>query len=558
MTSGTTADRRRDDLRGSDVAPVIGYDALGARIVVARRLGGWVVGIGIATTQTAAHLGAFEVSNLRLFELLGLLAIGWTLLFWCVPWERYSRDVLAFMSTSSTGLILLTVLLTGGSDSPAWVYYLLLAFFNSLYFRPRVAVAILPLLVALSALPAVVQGDDAALRVQLVIVAPVFLMITLIGTALVPELRATGEARFRAAVAQQRYDEATRWSRRLEAIHEVARRSNRLLDVAAICETIIAQTRRVVDHDECRIDLLDGGALVPVAAATAGVGSAPDTRRTRLADPVVGWVAQHREAILVADTTTDRRIGEAGTGQPVASVLAVPLLHEGEVLGVLALTARGAARFAASDLMLMGILAAQAANAIANARLHAATRLLADTDPLTGLLNHRVAHERLAALLDGVDTGDAAGEPPLSVVMLDVNAFKQVNDVHGHQTGDEVLRRVADVLRSVCRPADLIARYGGDEFMLILPETGRTAAIDVARRIASVATATDVRTRDGILVPLRVAVGTATFPDDGATAAELAAVADARLYEDKPTPRHAVEQARERPASAGKMESAAD
>jgi two-component system cell cycle response regulator len=150
-------------------------------------------------------------------------------------------------------------------------------------------------------------------------------------------------------------------------------------------------------------------------------------------------------------------------------------------------------------------------------------RQLALTDPLTGLANHR-------RLLDALETeikrfGRTAR--PFAVLLLDLDGLKAINDAHGHQVGSRALARVANILRIHCRSIDTAARYGGDEFVVVLPETGREAARLVAQRISE-----ESRT-DAEEPPISVSVGAAIFPQDGKTIDELLAAADCALYGGK-------------------------
>jgi len=146
------------------------------------------------------------------------------------------------------------------------------------------------------------------------------------------------------------------------------------------------------------------------------------------------------------------------------------------------------------------------------------------TDGLTGLFNRRRLMETLGAEAERAQRG--AG--PFSVLMIDVDHFKQYNDTHGHQAGDTVLARVADVLRDVIRQIDTASRYGGEEFLLLLPQTGAAAAVEVAERLRKNVSAAEL---DGERVT--VSVGVAEFPGNGNTVESLIAAADAALYRAK-------------------------
>jgi diguanylate cyclase (GGDEF)-like protein len=163
-----------------------------------------------------------------------------------------------------------------------------------------------------------------------------------------------------------------------------------------------------------------------------------------------------------------------------------------------------------------------------NAMLYAEARRLADRDPLTDTYNHRAFQERLAQEV----LRARRGRRPFALLMLDLDGFKLVNDSLGHPFGDRVLAWIAAVVRGTLRASDLLARYGGDEFAVILPDSDRAAAERTAERIVS-AVAEQPFTTDGGPVPVGISVGIATYPEDGRTGAELIAAADAALYAQK-------------------------
>jgi diguanylate cyclase (GGDEF)-like protein len=174
-----------------------------------------------------------------------------------------------------------------------------------------------------------------------------------------------------------------------------------------------------------------------------------------------------------------------------------------------------------------------------NQLTHAAT-----TDGLTGLQNHRSLQDTLSK---EVERSVRYGHP-LAVLMMDIDGFKLFNDTHGHQAGDDVLRRVADVLRKATRTSDVIARYGGDEFMVILPNTNRDGAVSMANRITEAFSRERVHTGGGDDLPLAISVGLAVCPDDSRNKQELLAYADASLYEVKQASAGPLQLTRQEPA----------
>jgi diguanylate cyclase (GGDEF)-like protein len=173
-------------------------------------------------------------------------------------------------------------------------------------------------------------------------------------------------------------------------------------------------------------------------------------------------------------------------------------------------------------------LARHAAAAVANALAHEETRRLSVTDPLTGAGNFRQLSTTLAREVERATRFNR----PLSVVMLDLDHFKTVNDTHGHPFGDGVLREFARRLQDCLREVDTVTRYGGEEFTVVLPETGADGAAAVAGRIVRA-----VRDRPFTVgsrsSEVTVSAGVASFPDHGRTASEILRAADAALYAAK-------------------------
>jgi diguanylate cyclase (GGDEF)-like protein len=210
-------------------------------------------------------------------------------------------------------------------------------------------------------------------------------------------------------------------------------------------------------------------------------------------------------------------------------LLMLPLIANGEAIGLVELTSVDKPTEDPGRITLARTMAHEAAMALENARLYETARNLADRDPLTGFYNHRYLHERLSEEV----VRAVRSRRPLSVVMLDLDDFKLVNDTFGHVYGDRVLVHVAEMIRTTLRASDVAARYGGDEFALILPEIGAEDAARVAERILDAFHASPFAADGRQSFPVGASIGVATHPRDGRSATELIAIADVGLYRAK-------------------------
>jgi diguanylate cyclase (GGDEF)-like protein len=236
---------------------------------------------------------------------------------------------------------------------------------------------------------------------------------------------------------------------------------------------------------------------------------------------VVGRTTRTRETQLVRDVTTDPDFLRAH--YDVKSEVAVPLIKEDNVLGVLNVESDHRA-LGESDVNLLNALAGSVAIAIDNARLHADVKRMAMTDVISGLSNRRAFDEILEAEI----VRASRYHHPLSLIILDLDSFKEYNDKWGHPAGDVRLREMADVLRLKVRDPDVAARYGGEEFAVILPNTSKLGAVRLAERLRRAAQeSSPQKIEDRCPVPgYTISLGVATFPDDATSIEELLLMAD--------------------------------
>jgi diguanylate cyclase (GGDEF)-like protein len=225
---------------------------------------------------------------------------------------------------------------------------------------------------------------------------------------------------------------------------------------------------------------------------------------------------------------------------PGAAAAALPVRSGNRVLGVLAVYGPMSGRpFSDDEVQMLETLVRQAEIAIDNSFLYDEATKQSITDGLTGLWNRRLFDLRTAEELQRA----IRFQEPFAVLMVDIDHFKAVNDEHGHQAGDAVLIELARRLTEATREVDVVTRYGGEEFALILPKTGVDGAMLLAEKIKEAMVAEPFAAGDA-LVPVSVSIGVAAYPDHGLSVPEIISAADAALYRAKAGGRDRVEEAR--------------
>jgi diguanylate cyclase (GGDEF)-like protein/putative nucleotidyltransferase with HDIG domain len=319
------------------------------------------------------------------------------------------------------------------------------------------------------------------------------------------------------------------WTQHLDAIQQLGARLATVVSVPEICDTIGRAITTLLPYDQCRIYLLedDGHTLQPVYFSDTKrieyEGVTAETLAIQVGEGITGWVAETKQGALVGDTERHpKAIHIPGTSETNESMLAVPVIFEDRLIGVIVNVKVGINQYTGDHLRLLTILANHAAVSIFNARLIERLAASARTDPLTGLANRRAFEQALEQRLA------ADEQDPFAVLMLDVDGLKQVNDARGHAAGDAVLKRVASVLSSDLRQTDLATRWGGDEFVLLMPGVDQVGAVSLARRIGGT-----LLNPDDPAGAISVSIGTAAFPADGSSAVSLLAAADRSMYVEK-------------------------
>ncbi|HUE39708.1 MAG TPA: sensor domain-containing diguanylate cyclase [Candidatus Binatia bacterium] len=245
---------------------------------------------------------------------------------------------------------------------------------------------------------------------------------------------------------------------------------------------------------------------------------------------IAGWVARHREAVRLDDVAGDPRhfTGvERQTGFVPRTMICVPMISKNELRGVIQIINKvDGSAFTEPELQLAQTLADHAAIAIENASLYRQAYVASITDDLTGLGNTRHFNRSLVDLV--------ARGGPVSLVILDLDNFKAVVDGYGHLVGSRTIAQVGRAIAPLIRPGDVAARFGGDEFVIALPDTDTAAATRIAESIRATIEACDrLEGEDVNLAEVTASVGVATFPEHAADAESLFRAADTAMYSVK-------------------------
>ena len=275
------------------------------------------------------------------------------------------------------------------------------------------------------------------------------------------------------------------------------------------------------------------------------VGEASDKLkdvRLRIGEGIAGWVAQTGKPLVTENAYQDARFAkwvDQKTGFETQSIVCLPLISKGRTLGVIELLNLPRGHLTAPDLEFLVALADFAAIAVENARFVKRIKDLSIVDDVTGLFNSR----HLLALLETEISRAVRYSAPFSIIFLDLDHFKLVNDNYGHLVGSRLLREVGQVLKYNLRTVDWATRYGGDEFVLILPRTGRKESLLVAKRLRSSLNEEVFLKNEGLHIQITASFGIATFPDDAKTKEDAIRMADQAMYRVKRSTRDDIAQA---------------
>ena len=336
-------------------------------------------------------------------------------------------------------------------------------------------------------------------------------------------------------------DQLKRQVQRLSLFHEVGKALASTLDLQKVLQTIMEKISEVLQPDTWSLLLLDEKTQELCFEIAVGAGSEQlKDVRLKLGEGIAGWVAQHEEPVLVENVKKDSRFVprvDELTQLNTQSVVCVPIKGRAKVLGVIELVnCEGKESFRKEDIPILKNLADYAAIAIENARYVQRIHELTITDDCTSLYNAR----HLNFVLDAEIYRSTRYGYEFCVIFMDLDYFKQVNDTYGHLIGSKLLWMIGEVIKADLRMIDYAFRYGGDEFVILLPQTAKQNALTVVRRIKDLLNSRTFFTEEGLNIKVTASFGVASFPSDARTRKDILRMADEAMYLVKHTTRNSI------------------
>jgi diguanylate cyclase (GGDEF)-like protein len=328
----------------------------------------------------------------------------------------------------------------------------------------------------------------------------------------------------------------------LKVFHDVARALTSSLDLDSILNVIMQQMARFFEPESWSLLIVDEQQQNLYYAVAAGKSAGkPSSFRIPIGEGIAGWVAEHGETLIVPEDLLEHALKDPGAARahahhsdfetgPVHSAIAIPLRSRQKNLGVIELLNYRVSNLSDYTMAFLNVLADYAAIAIENARAIERIQELTLIDDCTGLYNSR----HLANVLDAELERSRRFQLPFSLVFMDLDYFKLVNDRSGHLVGSWLLGKVAQTIKQNIRGVDSAFRYGGDEFIVLLPQTGKDAAIEVTKRLLYAMRESTYPRSEGDTEPLelkvRASFGLASYPEDGTSRNDIIRSADEMMY----------------------------
>jgi diguanylate cyclase (GGDEF)-like protein len=325
----------------------------------------------------------------------------------------------------------------------------------------------------------------------------------------------------------------TQAQREVFALHEIAQTIGSSLNMHDTVTLVSNKLRAIVPFDTCIIFVVDDRSGKAIAMHV--VGDHADlfsARRISVGDGITGWVIANARSMCNSSPELDLVGLPDDIARSFRGVLVSPLIREDGAFGAITLYSKGRTSYTTEHVRLLESVAQHAASALNNAITFEKTKESALTDPLTELPNARgfymMLEQRLAEC-------QRMNRESLSLISMDVDDFKKINDQWGHAIGDRLLASIARVIRTELRQMDILCRYAGDEFVAIMPMASHSMSETVAERIRKAVSEHKFSVRTGKTVEVSISTGIACFPENGESTEELLTTAARNMQRDKHT-----------------------
>jgi diguanylate cyclase (GGDEF)-like protein len=337
--------------------------------------------------------------------------------------------------------------------------------------------------------------------------------------------------------------ELKKTARRLAILTDIVKTANSLLEPRKVIELIMGRIQELIPSEAWSMLMVDEEKQeLAFELALGAKGKEVSSFRVKMGEGIAGWVAQTGKPAIVNDTARDHRFArkfDSSTQFKTRSILCAPLISRGRTIGVVEIINKLKGRFTQADLDILLTLVEPCAIAIENAILFQRTEQLTITDDLTKLFNSRYLNVYLGREIKRCKRHGI----PLSVIFLDLDGFKGINDQYGHLAGSGTLAEVGAILAEAVRESDILARYGGDEFVVVLPETPPAGALVIAERLRRAIEAHAFLQEHGLTARISASFGIASYPDHALTPEGLIQKADQAMYRVKERDKNGIEVA---------------
>ncbi|MBI3398031.1 MAG: diguanylate cyclase [Deltaproteobacteria bacterium] len=320
------------------------------------------------------------------------------------------------------------------------------------------------------------------------------------------------------------------------AFYELSKKLSSTLKFGEILDIALNSSKEIVDYDMAAFILREGSEALKVVSAKGLKASDVMHKIFKTDESIAGLVIKNGKPLSFSDFQEGKRDIQIFPGifLPIRSVICLPLLVKDGPIGVFIMASKKENLFSSYETKIFEVVATNTAVALSNARAYLQMEKMATIDGLTGLLNHRFFQERLSHEIERAERY----KERLSLLLVDIDYFKKVNDTYGHPAGDKILKDISKILVSAIRSVDAAARYGGEEFAIVLVNTAGRGALDTAERIRKIIENNEFDI-GAAFIKVTASIGVSAFPDDtgllddGGSQRLLISKADSALYTAK-------------------------